>query len=153
MPSSCSSGLHEVSAGCCFLVNLIKTGRRGSKAFSYNRTHSQSCSISSKDCKLTACGPRCVLSGPHNISTTRRLHIKNKTKLSSVLAFLIKPQALAVSYKCFHRATEVLQVRRAPPHTSPLPEVTLCQSLSSALSHLAQQNVLIPTKPFIRKEL
>lgn len=138
MPSSCSSGLRGVSAGCCFLVNLIETGRRESKASSYNRTHSQSYRISSKDCKPTACGPRCVLSGPHYVSTTRRLHIKNKTKLSSVLAFLIKPQVPAVSNKSFHRATEILQVRRTPPHTSPLPDVTPYQSLSSAQSHLAQ---------------
>lgn len=135
MPSSCSSGLREVSAGCCFLVNLIETERRGSKAFSYNRTHCQSCSLSSKECKPTACGLRCVLSGPHDVSTTRRFYIKNKTKqtkLSSVLAFLIKPQAPTVSDKCFHRATEILQVRRVPPHTSPLPEVIPCQSSSSA---------------------
>lgn len=138
MPSSCSSGLHGVSAGCCFPVNLIETGRRGSKPFSYNRTHSQSYGLSFKDCKPTACGPRCVLSGPHYVSTTRRLHIKNKTELSSVLAFLMKRQAPAVSDKNFHRATEILQVRRTPPHTSPLPEVTPCQSSSSARSHLAQ---------------
>lgn len=60
-----------------------------------------------------------------------------QNKLPSVLASLMKPQAPAVSGKCFHRATEVLRVRRAP-HTSPLPEVTPCHSSSSALSHLAQ---------------